>query len=285
MYWTFRTGKSKPTSLGVRTPTGVDDMEAWFASNHGVEHIDNEVHRWKSKVNNHFVTQSITSRKPTLLPGVVNGQNALDFNGTSTFLTVDSAGNNRANTSLVTMMNNRAIDMTIVMVASLNTAAAGNETILSWGEIGNSLKEATVMNVAAGGLTRIQIINSATVKTIGSLAGTRDSNQHIQILRAGGSDAGTNNTWVSKTDGGNESATLNTNIVQDIPFNIFNIGKRARTGAEYWYGTVSEIMIYNRFLTDEETEAVEDYLFEKYFNPENFANMVEWFKPGEGVQT
>jgi hypothetical protein len=275
MFWTFRTATTKPTPSGVRTPTGIDDMVAWFDGNYGIYTDGSEITRWVSKTNNGvWVSASVAQKSPQLNESVLNGNNVLNFPGTGYFLTNDTP-----NGPLATLMTGSA-QCTMCFVAK-STATGGNDTLFGWGpKNGDNDGDDVSYNTTNGivGSTN----NVASAKSIGAnrpaIGGDDEFHVVTVIMRH---DAG---EYLIKVDGMLVGSVDQAALDQDSFIDYFQIGRRPRTSSEWFIGQLAELMIYDRVLTSEEIVKVEEYLFDKYFNPETFANVFEWFKPGEGVQ-
>jgi hypothetical protein len=262
--------KKSNTRSGIRTPTGIDDVFAWFDPNQGMFTVAPDITRWESKMNDGiYVSASSGAGAPELVEAGLNGNNTVSFDGVQEF-TNDTAGN-----ALATLMTGSQ-DCTITMIAK-STVDGGVDCIVGWGEKGNTSDGTDVTLWAGNVATRVDKGSGVSSGDTVGLDLNNDNEFHIITVTFRGA-AG---EWLIKVDGKLQSAGSVSATDQDAFIDYFQIGKRPRSTAEQWVGEMAEIMIYDRILTSEEIVKVEEYLFDKYFNPTNLSGSVAYFKASD----
>ena len=263
------------TPSGVRTPTGIDDIFAWFDANEGTYKTGATVTRWQSKVNRHFVTAS-ANEGPQLVTNAINGNSSLDFLNNVDIMANDAPAPNNGLTAIASGSTNFSI---FIVASSIDNG--GSDTLIRWGEKGNSSDGTYILLHPTTGLNT-QVNNSTGARSLTTNTFERDDDEfHIYSSVFGA----TTDEWVTKIDGVIRASSVSAvDELQDANIDIFKVGRRVQTGADPWWGGIAEIIIYDRALSTQDVVKVEGYLFDKYYNPENFSNTFEWFKADEGIQ-
>ena len=260
--------KKSNTRSGVRTPTGIDDVFAWFAADSGVYKTGATCVRWQSKTNGHHLTASAT-HGPQYVEGAINGKPSLDFLNNGDWMANDSPGD-----GLATLASGSAAFSIFIVASSIN--AGGTDTLMGWAEKGNTSDGTSIWAHPTTGLNSVMNVGAGEV---GGSISTNTLERNDQQHHIYSTVFGTVDNWVSKVDGiikGYYDGTAVTS--QDARIDKFEIGRRAYDGTSPWWGGIAEIIIYDRELTTEEVVAVEEYLFDKYYNPDNLDGIVAYFK-------
>ena len=278
MYWTYRASPVNLKTTGsFNIPFSENGLEAWFDESFGTEFVANgDLKKWTSRVNGHFVEQTGSSNRPafTAVSADVNGKGFMTFDGSTDYLYATQ-------NSTLAQLGTGSVDFTIFVLMRADSDGAGNDGVFSWGN-GAVTPDGTHMLVTANGALQTQINNTSSAPSITTVKGIHDDEFHIVTTAFG---AGNVQNWDTRIDGQNQASVLRAVTMQDAVIDQFNIGKRLQTNGEILKGSISEVIIYTRILAFEEIVEVEAYLFDKYFLPENFDGLFEWFKPGVGVQT
>jgi len=210
-----------------------------------ITHSVGAVSSWGDKSGNgNNATQATGASQPTLTSNSINGKSALVFDGTDDFLT--------APTSVMNSCSNTSITVFIVSITSVVKAAdvialspfLANPSFSVLLPFSNSLIYFDYTNNSTG---RLAVAWGGTVGT--PYLWTLDSNSTIQknIYRNGVQIATTATASVA-----NFSTTYS-----------LNIGARA-AASNHFNGSIGEILIYNRFLTNAEKASVNAYLMNKW---------------------
>lgn len=270
MYWTYR---GAPTTLktnpGFLSPIPEQGLEAWFDESHGIETDGDLVKKWDSRVNNHSVIQTNNTNRPTYTAkhGDLNGRGFLDFSSGTARL--ESSG------SALGMAASGSVNYTIFSVSRLNSGAT-NSTLVSWGREDDATISVQLNASTTTGLMQLKMQNSTQSRTaLDTNIDHRDDEFHIGTFVFGGSLI--NDEYVMRQDGKTYYTEVKASLSQEANINTFWVGRRVKLDTNNWAGDIAELIIYTRELPQEEIEVVEDYLFDKYFNPTKLSDLEAYF--------
>lgn len=274
-FFTSSTKKQNKT-MGIRTPTGVDDMLLWLDGSTIEADASDNCYRWRSKTNGFFLDNTGSlSDMPDLVTNHVNGHNSLFFDNLQ-YLEARPGG---VNTDLI-LAGSGSNCPTIFVVWLPDPDEVGTDGVLGWGLTGDdtNVTEFLIHSSQQGARLRYNTVGST--QNLDSMFSLRDGEYHITSVRFGSED----DAWIMRTDGKTDNQLGGNGNIQDGLIDSFEVGRRPY-GSSYYKGHIAEIMIYDRALSDTDIVKVEEYLFAKYFSPENLDDLFEWFKADEGVQT
>ena len=228
------------------TPFPTDHLQLWLRAD-SVELTDGKVSRWYDlSPNNYIIQQTDESARPTINGNALNGQPALQFNGTSTFLNggnILNIGNKGWAYFIVARKYN---EQYFFSKGDRNNGwvAAG---YYNW-FIGNSsmlIMNGTVINQGNGGPSNVFAIYGYELYDRTSLSNKTYLNGVLK-----------------------QSININNNNANNS-YN-FNIGKsHASSNGYQWYsGEIAEIIAFNT-VDDSLRYSVNEYLVNKYFPDQN----------------
>lgn len=233
----------------VKGPGGViDGLQAWFDPAQGVSiegeiGTDPDVTSWTDRsVNGYSVDQQASASRPGFVNQALNGNPALEFDGTSDFLDTLS-------TPLTGDDNG-----TIFAVASRDTGVNAYGAILGFG-IGASAAPMMTHNTTNG--FGIYHNGSSPLETYHSDSIEFDQTYVYDVSWTNGIDQSS----TIGVDGVEESSS--TMDITSIEQNFFTIG--SDQGSLYeWDGFIGEVIIYDRVLTGSDAQKVRSYMSVKY---------------------
>ncbi|MCI0538584.1 MAG: Ig-like domain-containing protein [Verrucomicrobiales bacterium] len=247
-------GASSPiTAWAAEVPA--DSLALWLKADTGVTLNGAAVVEWADQSGlGRNAAQATTTSQPTLVPDGANGKPALQFDGTDDFLSF-------------TFPINDLQDMTVFLVS-----ACGEDIDVGFPFAGRS---ALFWNEAAGwGTTYLSPFQSVvrwrfgvgTPQDLATLAYTRpaplaNTLSATTLLR-------------EATTTGNESLFVNGELALTATDKTAVLGNNTETGNigrgynndTYFPGTIAEVLIYTRALSDAERQSVESYLNTKYLS-------------------
>jgi hypothetical protein len=221
-----------------------DDLLLWLRADCDTETDSNgSMTRWQSGVGSLSAVPLDASQQPRLVPDALSRQPAVRFDGENDQLAVDLDIHPSAHP-----------DLTVVAVFSSDTAQGRPLRKLYGADDGDYDRAAGLDDRALGGQNYV-VFGGVRTGVIGDFR----------------LDAGTTYLTVDSYAGDafdgwtNGQATLSAAAVDhgQGPSTFF-IGGTGTTFSEPWKGTISEILVYGRRLSDPERIAVEDYLAAKY---------------------
>lgn len=226
--------------MAIAAPTDIANCVLWLDASQEAYADGAAVGTWADRSGSgNNATQGTAANRPTFRAGVRNGLAALEFDGTSSFMSLASSPfNMQAGTSFA--------------VCQLNTLTqdGARPARYTLGFRDASDRRWYIQTDAVNDSFR-----TAIGTTGGVFAGTADFDWHVVWLRA---DGNAKSSWWSCV-GGEQSfndSTTGTSGLAD------GIGKIANGGTwqEGWSGYISEIIHYSRGLTTSEVRSVERYL-------------------------
>lgn len=217
-------------------PGGISaDLEAWYDASALSLSNNDPVASWTDMSGNGYnSTQANAANRPIFVENVINGQPVVRFDGSNDYLQTVLAS---------------AIPQPITVFIVLKLPS----------------NNATIQNVFDGlGTNRLQFNKQAGNDTFRAFAGTIDD-----FTSAG--YAGDFTTVTLVFDGANsetwfDGVSVNTGNAGTNSLGTFNIGARQ----DYLMplnGDIAEFIVYSDALDAAERDAVEDYLYDKFFNP------------------
>lgn len=227
---------------GPFTPLGVPNCNLWLdaADPSSYTLSGSTLTAWTDKSGNTNSTSSIVGT-PTYSATGLNSLPGFLLNGSS---------------AIIGPNVNAGTTVTVFAVATMNDAGTNSGArLVSLGASG----VADTGNVAyAGAITR-----SGTAQT---LIAIRNGNKSTLALSAYDTpficstifDATNNVLYTNGTTGTTVASTGSFN------YSLYGIGRDPGTGTAYWYGYVSEILVYNRAITLAERQQIEGYLANKW---------------------
>ncbi|MFX3648816.1 MAG: S-layer homology domain-containing protein [Paenibacillus sp.] len=243
-------------------PGGVGAPSLWLRSDLGMEVTSGQkVSIWEdqgSKVNN--ATQDEVNNQPTYWDDKshnINFNPVLEYNGTSSFMNLD-----------VNKLPQGKSPRSIVTVSKTNRTT-GIKYIISWGaQTSGYTGIGMLQNGTRGGLTTFNSTMSQTLYTPDGFLGTTFPNEQFVTWTGGGTESNIARLY-SKMKQVQELGGYG----QDVP-KLWDTGNSggavvgklipAAASVEHWQGTIEEIIVYDRALTDEERQKVSTYLAIKY---------------------
>jgi len=251
------TGGSTLGSPSVATVTIVDNdgsvqttgLQLWLKADAGVTLAGTAVSQWADQSgNSRNATQGTASSQPTLVSNALNGKPALSFDGVNDFMTFTFPVNGLTGMTLVLVGANSA-DKNGGSTNAESSAIFWNETS-SWGTVYLSPYQTNVKfrfgTGQTGNLpsyTRPTSIGSGFSISVATKNGTTDS------------------LYVNGNLAVSQSGKLSTIAVSQSTGNL----GRGYNNNTYFPGRISEVLVYNRALSDSERQGVEAYLNSKYF--------------------
>jgi len=226
-------------ATGAFTLESMGTLVAWYDGNdpHGTGSVSTGdiIETWVDKSDNNIsVTQSDLSKRPIV---VAEGNiHSVQFDGND-MLGVDNA-----------IMEEAFSEMTIISVVKSTTS--GYKNIMG--------RNYTVWEYQWHGSSKINMYIDSNEQDGDSDTYPFDGQARIGIFRY--HDA---NNALDQWIDGTSKTTSNYNRSIPISTNDFHIGARAGTG-EFFNGEILELIIYSKYLTDENREKVEDYLAKKW---------------------
>jgi hypothetical protein len=230
-------GGDLPTNL----PTG---MILWLANNAGVVTSGNGVSAWDDQSGNgNSAFQPSAANQPALVHGD-GGQNALAFNGSSTFMSIPS------------LPIDGATGMSVFLVSANSTEHPmwyGHYAFLWWPETG------------WWGTTYFGSYQTSSHFRFGTGQAANEPSYQMLFTRT---NAFGLSEWMHS--GTTDSMWLNGQSVASYPGklqSINNVGNTAFLGHSnntFYPGDVSELIVYSRALSTSERQAIEQYLMKKY---------------------
>lgn len=247
--------------------------------------VDGKVSEWASKVeyNNNTITASVSSdsNKPALVTNAAGSADGVKFDGNSDYLNISMPDG---------FWNKDDAEYTVIMyVSSEKTTNGANAT-------GGSNRNAQFNNVMWFGESADwgSVYFNASQNEINWRFGSGTANDYgttykrpesigndytATVIRKDGTD---NTIFVDGTqvyNGASKSANAKNNKNVD---GWIGRGKN-ENGATYFEGTICELLIYDRALTDAEIASINNYLDEKY-DPANIKGVSDIYLKEEGQQ-
>ncbi|MBS1954390.1 MAG: chitobiase/beta-hexosaminidase C-terminal domain-containing protein [Cyanobacteria bacterium SZAS-4] len=227
----------------INVPQRSANLQAWFRADSGVTYSAGKISQIIDQSGNgNNASQSNSSKQPTLATSALNGLPAIQFNGTSQFL---SLGPGFAN------FNSGAS----IFIVSKPTTVTNNTRFFDFGN----------------GATSNNLYMSETASTTANLfvynGGTSSS------LPASGSLTAGSFSLLEAVHSGSGTATIYSNGVQKATGGINNINNVSRTGnfigsnfanTTFFNGQMCEMLIYNAPLTASQRNDLESYFLSKY---------------------
>lgn len=233
----------------VTAPTDLSGCSLWLDASQGVTQVDGKVSQWNdmSGSGNH-AAQSNETYRPTYVASAQGGKPTLRFDGDDNWLGCSSPLIDLNRTMFI--VNKPTIESSIGSLISQygvgqegRTLVATNQTsagVATPGYINFFLAGVTSGNGSFGYLNHTSIANAGIIFSISTQTGT----ENCKYWKNG-----------SLIDKGTVTSVYQTNLL---------LGASNTSGSTPYDGDISEVIIFNRVLTDAERISVETYLTEKY---------------------
>ncbi len=246
-------GQSSPTTAVFQLDDNTanlprSEMILWLKGDFGVTFdASNRVSNWKDiSGSNYHATQGTTANQPTYSATAVNGKPSINFSGTQ-WMQLASGFSNFADGATVFLVtkppSSVSADARFFDLSSQTTSSLSNNLILSQPTSGSSQFYVYDSN---GNVSSVLAESSVTQNQFQLLEANHTGRQAATLL--------TNGDKVST------GAIKNPANVQRTA----NFLGKAWGSANYFQGSISELIIYNRSLLPEERRAVEAYLIGRY---------------------
>lgn len=249
----------------LEDPATIENLAAWFDADSKYITLDGgNVTKWTDRHNGYYLEQTGSGRLPAYNESALNGRPSLTFDGSNDYLYATHTDPTNDNFLLLATGSK---EYTMFFVINHNAGAGGQDFLLDWSTPGTAgqLRLFFAANGTFRALTGFQ-------QVLG-VRDVRDGESHIiSCVTNRASD------WVIRIDGMYDAVEADPVNIISNPADQMWMGRHMVTQVEYYNGDISEVIIYDRALTDDEINTVEAYLFNKYFNPYNFDDLVEVFQ-------
>lgn len=233
VYFTFATD--------IKGPNGVNrGINFWLRADDG----NTSGAAWKDYAGyGHQALQGVVSGQPATDAKAINFNYGLKFDGTDDFLDI--------NTTRVHP------DSATIFVAGSGSGFAAVRELVGSGAVGSAHGMEFRLTGATGTLNYLE--NAASVAGVG---GTRTYVDNRPYLFSGTQNNLVNGTKLYQNFGLDAQGTIN---LSPLTANLVSIGSRTMASrAFFWQGNISEVIVYDRVVTDAERQLVESYLGLKY---------------------
>lgn len=227
----------------INVPQRSANLQAWFRADSGVTYSASKISQIIDQSGNgNNASQSNSSKQPTLATNALNGLPAIQFNGTSQFL---SLGAGFAN------FNSGAS----IFIVTKPTTVTNNTRFFDFGN--GATSNNLYMSETASTTANLFVYNGATSSS----------------LAASGSLTAGTFSLLEAVHSGSATATIYSNGVQKATGAINNINNISRTGnfigsnfanTTFFNGQMCEMLIYNAPLTSSQRNDLESYFLSKY---------------------
>lgn len=245
---TLSTAVFNNVTLMTNVPQRGANMQLWLRSDVGVTYSSGNVSGWSDQSGNgNNAYQTVSGSQPTLATNAVNGLPAINFNGTSQTLSLNSA------------FSNFTAGATYFIVTKM-TAATANASLINFGVSGSVGSSIGVYEYASTGEPMFSVINSAgTSQTY--VAGTSAiSTSQFQLLEAVQSST----TATLYVNGIQANQNTSMNSIPNTTRNSNLIGNFSSAYSDYYNGQIAEIIVYNAPMTSAQLISVQNYIYSKY---------------------
>lgn len=230
-----------PNSQSVLT----DYLSLWLRADFGLTTTGSNVSHWMDMSgNSNDADQPTSANQPTIVSNTVNGHPAVNFNGTSQYMS----------------FANDLADFSRGFAAFIVTKPATLSTNAKLFDFCNASDKDNVTCFEGSAAASSASVQTKIDSTASTLTGTNVfvSGQHrvVTLLQKG---AGTGEIWLN---GQQSVAGALTNAMATLRTN--NVLGASGTGTNPYGGQIAEILVYNKALTVGEKNAVESYLRNKY---------------------
>ncbi len=199
------------------------------------------VSQWNDKSGNgNHATQGAGASQPITGTRTINGRNVLDFKGSPVHMSC-AAG----------LFSIAVGDNTLITVHQRDSAS-GNSVIIGAKEAGYSNRvwglndRSSSKSFLSGGYGQDSVITASADINVHMFAGRRSGTTNGVMLWQDGSSTGTTGTGLNKT------------------IDAMFIGKNSISDFDYFNGTIAEILLFNRALSNMEINNIGDYIKSKW---------------------
>ena len=251
------TNKVWPATTGPPPflPTSIPNIAGWWdaADTSSIATASGtSVSQWsdKSGLGVHL-TQATTTRQPDSGVTFQNGLSTVTFNGTSQILvsTMPTQMVNATNGAwtIVCVMGPKSVSGT---KTGVDQDSAANPTRLFEIRHSNDIVQALAFNTASSAFIAASAAGTAVVGAGKVYSAVRGATS-VQL-------------WVDGVTAGPTTTTGTPAITNQYPFSLGG-SRGAAGGAQYWFGSIAEVVVYSRALTTTERQQLETYLRTKWF--------------------
>lgn len=202
----------------------------------------NYVSVWTDLSGNGNNATGTSGSEPTFLPWAANFLPAVNFDGSSQYLSLPSLSTTFSGLTMYAVVQPSAI--------------TGGARIIDFGD-GSSGNDLLMQFSSSGSLGEFWTY-SGTTGTNAQSATSLTANQNV-LLEA--TQSGTSGTFYLNGNAGTTNASMNSLPTVSLTSNFLG---QASSGGNFYPGTIAEILVYSTDLTDSERAAVEGYLMQKY---------------------
>lgn len=261
---TAATANFSQVSYLVNVPQRSANMRLWLRSDSGVLTSGGSVTDWldQSGFGNN-ANQPTGGSRPGFTSSAVNGQPALDFNGSSQFLTL--GGNFKDFTGA-----------TIIAVVKPTGVPASPARIIELGDLGSN---EIILSQTSSTQGSFYVFSGGSASAIVSNNGFLNNYQILEGVQNGAASA---TIYTNGTAGGTAGVynPLSVNRTKSA------IGKYPAPGYTYYFqGSIAEILVWNKGLSTSERQAVEAYCYSKYILGTPPALTVPSISPNNAIVT
>lgn len=228
--------------IGIVAPSNISSLQLWLdaADTSTITSASGAVSQWNDKSGNDYhVTQTTAAKKPTTGASLHNGNNILTFDGGDT-LEIPSG--------IFSIPNG---DNTIFVVAKRNTETGSGELVVNMDSSGTNNYYLGYGNTAGDVIFLNKDVDANTLVSSGN------TNTDYNIMTAFRSA-----TTLSLSING-ATATTNSFGADAPSVDGANIGSR-QDSSSFVIGSIAEILIYGKALSEDEIASVEGYLSVKW---------------------
>lgn len=226
-------------SYGISSPLNISGLRVWYSASSYTSGTNGQVITQLDDLsgNANHATQATASKRATLIKNGINGMSTLRFGGTSLYATGTTVFTSTMNTNI-----------SIYIATGNRTAPSQTRYSLAWngssGAFGSTAERFIVNFPAIGNFQPAEILfnPSAVMVTSARFNGTTS-----RVSRNGAQAY-----WIE------QSGTMATTG------KALTIGDDGTDSLSRWDGDISEVLIYDHYLSDQEHQLVTDYLMRRY---------------------
>ncbi len=236
VYTSAMTDAQLESMSGPFIPTSLPDLAAWYdaADTSSIVQSGGSVSQWNDKSSNsRHATQGTGANQPVTGTRTINGRNVLDFDGSNDSLICPAATANYGATTFIAV---HLSDVTTSNLAIYNSDGAGGASTRFFF---NSQEFA----IGNGARARASLTSGSAIINVGRVNQTGSATQRI--------------IW-------NNEAELSNAVSRLGVGSNFRLGSGGAGSGSFYNGTLAEIMIYHRELSNAEVNQIANYLATKW---------------------
>jgi hypothetical protein len=224
----------------TKPPIPLNKLLVWLMADKGVEHNDTAVFAWRDQSGNGLdATQSLKDSYPHLWPTGINGMPALDFDGVADWLALPDG------------FADFTAGLSMFGVAETGTVVGCTSLV----ELSNGSERDDIALARNTSIVGYEVVDSDIHEGHGAIP--------VDIpflMSATHAPAGTARTFLNGVYSSDSSFPLPQNKRRTANF----VGQSLYSECTPWLGRVGEVIIYNRFVTDDERVQIDAYLKAKW---------------------